>query len=278
MENKIPKIIHYCWFGGNQLPEDALKCIESWKRYCPDYEIIEWNESNFDINCNMYVKEAYESKKWAFITDFVRLKALVENGGIYMDTDVEVLKPLDEFLKHHAFSGFESNRNIPTGIMGCEKDFELFKIFLDDYKDRHFILKDGSFDLTTNVVTITNICKKYGFKENGKKQEVEGFVLYPSDYFCPKNYYTEEINITENTYTIHHFSGSWLSEENKKQIVTKRNLCKKYGNKFGAILFKILYFLKKPFVLCKQYGFLKGIKMYIKKLYNFIKNVLFFKN
>ena len=109
----IPKKIHYCWFGGNPLPPLAVKCIESWKKYLPDYEIKEWNESNFDLNYNDYVREAYEAKKWAFITDVVRLYAMVTEGGIYMDTDVEVLKPLDELLQYDAVSGFESSSRIP---------------------------------------------------------------------------------------------------------------------------------------------------------------------
>lgn len=115
----IPKKIHYCWFGGNPLPPLAVKCIESWKKYCPDYEIKEWNESNFDLNCNEYVREAYEAKKWAFITDVVRLYAMVTEGGIYMDTDVEVLRPLDDLLVYEAVSGFETKTRIPTGLMAC---------------------------------------------------------------------------------------------------------------------------------------------------------------
>ena len=122
----IPKTIHYIWFGGNPLPEDAKRCIDTWKKYCPDYEIKEWNESNFDVAQNDYIKEAYEAKKWAFVSDYARLKVLVEYGGIYMDTDVEVLKPLDRFLSERAFSGFEDADAIPAGIMACEKGFELF--------------------------------------------------------------------------------------------------------------------------------------------------------
>ena len=158
----IPKIIHYCWFGGNPLPEDAQKCIASWKKYCPDYEIREWNEENFDIQSNDYVKEAYEAKKFAFVTDYVRLYALIAYGGIYMDTDVEVVKSLDAFLKHKAFSGFESSNSIPTRLMASEKDYPLFKTLMDDYENRHFLKEDGSFDMTTNTVTITNLCKQIG--------------------------------------------------------------------------------------------------------------------
>lgn len=128
-KNQIPKIIHYCWFGGNNKPKSVRTCIDSWKLHCPDYEIIEWNESNFDINSNLYTKQAYDSKKWAFVTDFVRLKVLYDNGGIYMDTDIEVLKPLDIFLYHEAFSGFEWVDRIPTGIIGAKKHNEWIKNF-----------------------------------------------------------------------------------------------------------------------------------------------------
>ena len=139
----IPKVIHYCWFGGNPLPELAKKCIESWKKFCPDYQIIEWNESNFDLNINTYVKEAYTAEKWAFVSDVARLYALVNYGGIYMDTDVEVLKPLDDILNFKAVSGFETKERIPTGMMACEKGHPLFEEFLREYNEAHFIKNDG---------------------------------------------------------------------------------------------------------------------------------------
>ena len=185
----IPKVIHYCWFGGNPLPEMARRCIASWKKHCPDYEIIEWNETNFDLNFNPYVKEAYEAKKWAFVTDVVRLYALVTYGGIYMDTDVEVLKPLDAFLEHEAFSGFEAEDHIPTGIMAAEKGAPMFVELLNDYNGVHFKHEDGTLDLTTNVTRITDACLKHGLVLNNQLQVVNGFALYPNDYFCPKDVY-----------------------------------------------------------------------------------------
>lgn len=211
----INKVIHYCWFGRNKKPELALRCIESWKKYCPDYEIIEWNEDNFDINSNQYVKEAYESKKWAFVTDYVRLYVLVKYGGIYMDTDVEVVKSLDPYLENQGFSGFESFDRVPTGIMASEKDHPFYKKLLAEYDDRHFILKNGEFDLTTNVITITRAFVENGLVLNNTKQIIQGIAMYPSDYFCPKDSETKIINLTENTVTIHHFDGSWVSKSNK---------------------------------------------------------------
>lgn len=212
----IPKKIHYCWFGGNPLPELAQKCIESWKKYCPDYEIIEWNEQNFDLNCCDYVKEAYAAKKWAFVSDVARLYALVTQGGIYMDTDVEVLRPMDDILERcEAVSGFETDTSIPTGLMGCCAHHPLFEELLHDYDDAHFLKEDGTPDLTTNVVRITNTCLKYGLKLDNTLQTVAGFTLFPKDYFCPKDSTTRELHLTENTYTIHHFDGSWHSPEDR---------------------------------------------------------------
>ena len=161
----IPKKIHYCWFGGNPLDELGQKCLASWKKYCPDYEIIEWNESNFDINSNSYVKEAYEAKKWAFVTDYVRLYALFNYGGVYMDTDAELIMGIDAFLNEPAFSGFESTQYILTAIMGAEKGSEWIGLLLRDYDGRHFKKDDGSYDLTTNVKVITELTvKKYGIE------------------------------------------------------------------------------------------------------------------
>lgn len=262
--NNIPKKIHYCWFGRNPLPDDVKEYIESWKKCCQDYEIIEWNEDNFDINCNDYVKEAYQAKKWAFITDYVRLFVMYNYGGIYMDTDVEVLKSLDPFLKHHAFSGFESNNNIPTGIMASEKGFKLYKEFLDYYNDKHFINKDGSLDTTTNVVIMTNICKKYGLKQNNEYQEIEGWALYPSDYFCPKDYRDGTINLTDNTVVIHHFSGSWQSQETIKRKKIQQRLNKKYGNNTGKVLYNTIYLPYRIISEIKEHGIIGSIR-FIKK-------------
>lgn len=211
----IPKKIHYCWFGRGKMPELAQKCIASWEKYLPEYEIKEWNEDNFDLDMYPYVREAYDNRKFAFVTDVVRLYALYHEGGVYMDTDVEVLKPLDSFLQYEAFSGFETNNAVPTGLMASQKHHPLFKELLDEYNGIHFVLSDGGFDYTTNVVRITNTCLKHGILLNNSFQTINGFTLFPKDYFCPKSYDDGRIYLTNNTVTIHHFAGSWVSKKNK---------------------------------------------------------------
>jgi mannosyltransferase OCH1-like enzyme len=225
----IPKTIHYCWFGGNELPPLAKKCIKSWKKYCKGYKIIKWDESNFDISsAPLYVRQAYDAKKWAFVSDYVRLWAMVNYGGIYMDTDVEVVKPLDNFLNQKAFSGFEDEKNIPTGIMACEKNFSLFVRFLHYYDDALFYDDFGNITYVTNVTIITNACIELGLVQNNQKQAIEGFTLYPNDYFCPKSYTDGIVYKTNNTVTIHHFNSSWHSkEENERKIAKWRERQKK---------------------------------------------------
>ena len=209
----IPKIIHYCWFGHGNKTEMVMNCINSWKKYCTNYKIVEWNEDNFDINFCAYTKEAYDAKKWAFVSDVVRLYVLVKFGGIYMDTDVEVIKPLDDLLQYHAVSGFESAMSVSTGLMAAEKNNPFMNELLLQYENIHFQLPDGKYDMRTNVTRITNTCLKYGLKQNNRRQVVNSLTLLPSDYLCPKDNVTGKINKTSNTLTIHHFNGSWLSDE-----------------------------------------------------------------
>ena len=237
----IPKIIHYCWFGRGPKPKLAKRCIESWKKYCPDYEIKEWNEDNFDLDMYPYVREAYDNRKFAFVTDVVRLYALLNEGGIYMDTDVEVLKPLDSLCEYEAVSGFEAEARIPTGLMACRGGHPLFQEMLNDYDGLHFVRKDGSLDMTTNVTRITNVCLRHGFIPNGKLQTVAGFTLLPQDYLCPKDWDTKIIHLTKNTLCIHHFDGSWVPKSRR----TKAKIIKIIGPTLTNFVFRIKAHLRE---------------------------------
>lgn len=211
----IPKKIHYCWFGRGEMPELALKCIASWHKYMPEYEYKLWNEDSFDVESVPYVKEAYEARKFAFVTDYVRLYALYSEGGIYMDTDVEILKPLDDLLHLSAFTGYEGSKTMPpvTGLMASEANGIWVKEQLDSYKDAHFVKEDGTLDLTTNTVRISGIMKSNGFIQDGKCQVYKDLHVFPTDYFCPRQT-TGEFLLTENTYCDHHFMRTW--NENDK--------------------------------------------------------------
>ena len=238
----IPKILHYCWFGGQPLPEDIKRYLQSWKKQCPDYKIMRWDETNFDVTSNKFCQQAYENRKWAFVSDYFRLKILYDYGGIYMDTDVEVLQKLDDFLHCKWFSGFEkseSGYNIPTGTMGSEKGSPLIKELLEYYEDNDFIGTDGCFNTTSNVVIITDYIKqKYNVIMDGQyKLFGDGFALYPFDYFCAKSFVTGKLYLTSNTYTVHHFKGSWLTPRQKRKILIKKILIKVLGeNNFKKLL------------------------------------------
>lgn len=238
----IPKIIHYCWFGGKEKPELVKKCIASWKKYCSDYEIREWNEESFDIfSAPRYVQEAYQEKKWAFITDYVRLWAMYNFGGVYMDTDVEVVKSLDAFMGNSGFTGFEDDEYMVTGIMAAEKGLPLMHQLLTYYDNRKFILDDGALDMTTNTVSITRTLMQLGFQPNGRIQEIEGFTIYPRDYFCPLDDATGKLFKTNNTATIHWFNKSWLPEN--KRLRSK--ITRVFHRLFGVNCFRFLRRNKK---------------------------------
>ncbi len=264
-EIKIPKKIHYCWFGDKPLPEDVKKNIASWKKFCPDYEIIEWNEKKINVNSSTFMSEAYRRKKWAFVSDYVRLCALCEEGGIYMDTDVELIKPLDPFLTNRAFLGFESLKYIATGVMACEKEFPLFKEFLSHYEDNHFAPINENDGVETNVVLVTGICRKHGLKTDNELQKVCGATIYPSEVFSPKDPSTGLINITDNTVAIHYYSGSWLDKDRQKRIMIRDGLYKKYGNRIGRLLYRTVFIPYRVGTFLHAHGFKKTLKKIVKK-------------
>ena len=215
----IPKVIHYCWFGGKPQPKLAEECIRSWKKHCPDYEIRQWNEDNFDLHdVPPYVRQAMDAGRWAFVTDYVRLRALTEQGGVYMDTDVELVKSLDPYLKHQAVAGFEHPERVQTGLLACEKDFPLFREFLRHYDAARFLLPDGTLDTTTNVQVLTDLCLRKGLVCNDRLQTVEGLAIYPREIFCPVDFDTKVLHKTRKTVAIHWFSGSWQSEEERQYL------------------------------------------------------------
>lgn len=225
----IPKIIHYCWFGGNPKPELVKKCIESWKQFCPEYEIIEWNESNFDIHCDVFVEEAYQSKKWAFVSDYVRAYVLLNQGGIYLDTDMELLQSLDALLANTFFAGYEANDTIATCIIGSVKGAEIIRLFLDMYQNQHFLI-DGKRVFTSSPVLITQILKEKGLKLNGRKQSIGGCVIYPKVVFCPTGFRWVFRCFSDNTIGTHHFMDSWgrYPASNGRTVLSKLRLSAVY--------------------------------------------------
>ena len=231
----IPKIIHYCWFGRGEMPKLAKKCIKSWKKYCPDWEIICWNEDNFDLTQNLYMRQAYEAGKWAFVSDYARLKVVYDNGGVYLDTDVELIKPIDDLLDCGGFMGFDEKGIVATGLgFGAEKGNETLKEFLRDYDDISFILPDGSFDLTPCPDRNTKTLLRLGMDTEIKAQKFNDIV-----FLCPVKYYTGKKTITKNTHSIHHYSASWTSKVTKRTTMMKRILGTGLYNKlYGKFLHK----------------------------------------
>ena len=206
----IPRIIHYCWFGRSDIPELACHCIETWHKYMPDYEFRFWNEDVFDINQIPYTKEAYQAKKFAFVSDYVRLLALEQEGGIYMDVDFEVYKPFDDLLNYKAFAGFEGSKHSPLmmGVIASEPHGVWVTEQRKAYLNRRFFTIDGRMDLTTNVEFISARMRKEGFIQNGKEQDYKDLHIFPVDYFCPQQTSGEFIK-TENTYCNHRGLDSW---------------------------------------------------------------------
>lgn len=233
----IPKVIHYCWFGGKPLPPSAEKCIASWKRYLPDYEIKCWDESNFDVNIIPYTQQAYEAKKYAFVSDYARFWILYNNGGLYFDTDVEVIRSMDKIIHDGPFMGCENpadpgaspgSLGVAPGLgLGVGPGHGLYGEVLDIYNNQHFRNDDGTLNTKTVVeYTTTLLCQK-GLKNDSDIQEIDGIKIYPSDYFCPMDYASGKINITRNTVSIHHYSASWLSPRKRIMLVVRRMMGEK---------------------------------------------------
>ena len=226
----IPKVIHYCWFGGNPLPEFAVKCIDSWRKYMPDYEIKEWNESNFDVNIIPYTKEAYEAKKYAFVSDYARFWILYKFGGVYFDTDVEVIRPLNKIIERGAFMGCEIDGQDPhygdiavaPGLgLAVEAEHQVYKAILEKYAELRFFNEDGSLDTTTVVQHTTRVLKQFGLQNIKGIQDIDGIYIYPQCYFNPFDDATGRLNKTSNTYTIHWFSKTWMKVNPTRQWLSR---------------------------------------------------------
>src|SRR5574344_578528 len=243
----IPKIIHYCWFGGNPLPESAKKCIASWRKFLPDYEIKEWNESNFDVNRIPYTREAYIAKNYAYVSDYARMWILYNYGGLYFDTDVEVIRNLDDIISRGGFMGQESDEahtNAYNGLglnpglgLGAPPKSDLIKKILDSYEHNHVFSWTGK--ITKNIVYRVSQCLRLYPKHdigNGIFEQ-GGVVIYPPEYFCPKDYVTGKLSITENTRSIHHFMASWIS--NNQSVISR------ISQHLRFIKFRMLGTLKK---------------------------------
>lgn len=207
----IPKTIHYCWFGKKPKPRLAEKCIASWKKHCPDYKIIEWNEDNFDIEEYPYAIYCLKNQKYAFLSDFVRLIVVSDQGGLYFDTDVEVIKNMDDLLKYEAFFGFENNEYIASGLgFGAEKDQITVLKMLNEYNGLQ--KEDGTFEFKGCPRLNTAALVKLGLQQNGEEQEVVGAHIFPSDYFNPYEDATGLLKVTENTHSIHWYAKSWMNK------------------------------------------------------------------
>ena len=246
----IPKIIHYCWFGGNPLPPFACKCIESWKKFLPDYEIKEWNEENFDVNSVPYVREAYNEKKYAFVSDYVRFFVLYKFGGLYFDTDVEIINNVNDVITKGPFMGCENYPpkdcypQVNPGLgLGAEPEMLLYKNILDMYRKMHFLDANGQQIPGTVVTFTTELLVEKGLKKEGAVQNVGGVWIYPKDYFCPMDYITGNIDITKNSRTIHHYSATWLPWYGKFE----KWICHKLGLRYRDFLHRNVPKIKNIF-------------------------------
>lgn len=221
---KIPHVIHYVWFGGGKHSRLQKKCMKSWKKFCPDYEIKRWDESNFDISsAPLYVRQAYEAKKWAFVSDYVRVKVLYEHGGLYFDTDTEILKDISHLVDNNAFMAFEHSNMVTTGVSGCCKGDKIYGELLNTYNDREFYDKDGNMNTIVTGKYTTEVFLKHGLVLDGKEQMVENWKIYPFTFFYPVKVINNNTHYTDDTCIVHWFEGTWFPEEYKKAKRHEKN-------------------------------------------------------
>ncbi|WP_283594664.1 glycosyltransferase family 32 protein [Lactobacillus gallinarum] len=266
---KIPKIIHYFWFGNNPLPDELKEYIRSWKEYCPDYKIQKWDETNFDINICDYVSEAYKAKKWAFVSDYARFYILDKIGGIYLDTDVELIKSLTPIINNGPFLACENQNStsVAPGLgMATYAGNYLYDEIVEDYNHDHFLLPNGLYNEQPVGERIVNkFLLPAGLKQSTKIQKVMGINIYPSTYFCPLNYMTGQMNITDKTVAIHHYSSSWMTKTDRRFHKLSQRLARFMGVKSAQFLTKTVKFPYTLTVKIKKIGFKKTIYFYYSK-------------
>ena len=216
-EIQIPKVIHYCWFGGNPIPLQYKEWMASWKKFCPDYEIMEWNESNYDFRKNPYMEQAYKAGKWAFVSDYARLDIIYEHGGLYFDTDVELIKNMDDFLYQDGFGGYQPDRRFASGLgIGARKGLAVLKKFRDLYDDRNFVDFEKKSERWSKKIKITpdiltEYLSEHGYNYTNGIVDIDGFRIYPAPVLC--GLIGQKLYLTDKTYAIHHFAGSWMPEK-----------------------------------------------------------------
>lgn len=243
----IPKVIHYCWFGEAPLPDSAKKCISSWEKYCPEFKIIEWNESNCDLQCNRFVSQASSAKKWAFVSDYFRYKIIEEQGGVYLDTDVEIIASIEDILQNEAYMGFEFGKKsqIASGLgFGAIPHHPIISALRQEYEKIPFIRENGSYDTTPCPARDTVTLVKMGLQANNTMQIIGGAKFYPAEYFCPTSLWGDSY-FTQNTRSIHHYHASWKSEKENRKMLRKKALIKKFGKHFGKAMSSIINAIEK---------------------------------
>lgn len=263
----IPKIIHYCWFGGGNYPHEVEKCIDSWKKKLSDYEIIEWNEKNYDVNKWPFMKWAYSKNKWAFVSDMARLDIIYNYGGIYLDTDVEVLKPFDELLSYELFIGFDDDNYLNTGMgFGAIKGNILVYENLKQYIDMAPEYIDKELKLVTCPRITTKVFQNYGFVMNNCFQNINNNVVLPREYLCPLNFYTGSLCVTENSFSIHKCSMSWQTDRDRKWHEREKRVANIFGRKVAKIFVNGIKFIFTIIISCRQHGVCVTIDMIKRKV------------
>lgn len=234
------KTIHYCWFGKGEKPKLIKVCMKSWSKSCPDYEIIEWNEDNFDINICPYVKQAYDAKKYAFVSDYARFYVLNKFGGVYLDTDVKLIKDITP-LTIGNFLGFENDKSVNSGlIMACKSDDELCRTMLEEYDKDVFVKDDGSYNLRTVCERVTDWLVERGLQLDGTTQDIAGYTIYAAEYFNPTNMKTGKVTITDNTYSIHKYAASWCNKKERVRGKLYKFIARIFGVNFAEMIRKVL--------------------------------------